>query len=129
MSRATYAALALASRQTTTATTTTGAAVDLQTYDGKAYLVINCTQATAGTTPTATFSLTASATEGGVYTAVTLESTPAVVTDAANGGVQIIEFDIAANLRWYKAVCVTAGTNTPTFQFGAVIVGNKQYQA
>lgn len=129
MSRAIYASDLLAARQTTTATTTTGSAVDLQTYDGKAYLLINCAQATAGTTPTATFSLTECDTSGGVYTAITLPTTPTVVTDAAGGGVQMIEFDVADTQRYVKAVCVTTGTSTPTFQFSVQLVGHKQYQA
>ena len=129
MSRSIFASGVLPARQTTTATTTTGSAIDLQLYDGKAYILIDCTQATAGTTPTATFSITECATSGGDYTAVTLPTTPTVVTDAAGGGTQFIEFDVADTQRYIKGVCVTAGTNTPTFQFSMQLVGNKQYQA
>ena len=129
MSRTIFASGVLPARQTATASTVTGSAIDLQLYDGKAYIIIDCTQATAGTSPTATFTITECDTSGGVYTAVTLPTTPTVVTDAAGGGTQMIEFDVADTQRYIKGVCVVGGSATPTFQYSMQLVGYKQYQA
>jgi hypothetical protein len=113
----------------TATSTVTGSAVDLQDFDGEAYLTINCGQATAGTNPTATFTLTQCATSGGVYTAVTLNATPTVVTGVSGATNEIIAFRVADIQRYVKGVCTIGGTSTPTFSFSVNVVGRKQVQA
>ena len=126
MSERLYSIVGIPSLQTTTATTTLSSALDMSVYTGKILFILNCLQATAGTTPTNTVTITECDTAGGTYTAVT-DGAFTVATDASGNVHEAVELSADTLQRYVKVKAVTAGTNTPTFQFGVSVVGRKKY--
>lgn len=100
----------------------TGTGIDISTYTGRAMAILE-NRGGGGTSPTLNVKIQHS-TDDSTYTD---HSTAATFTQATSGnGVQSIELDTPAFHKYIRAKYVLAGTN-PTFDFGVVFVGQKQY--
>lgn len=101
--------------------TLTGSGVEIRDFDGVAQVILMSSAATAGTTPTLNVKLQECDTVGGSYTDVA-GATFSEVTDAADA-CQMIAIKPGELKPFIKVIGTIAGTSTPTFQFGVVLVG------
>jgi len=105
----------------TSTLTTTG--VDVAAYDGPCHLILQSSAATAGTTPTLNVKLQHSDASGSGFADVTGVAF-SEVTDADL--TEMLTVQIGDLKRYVRLVGTIAGTDTPTFGFGVVMVGNLQ---
>lgn len=117
LQRANIVELAPVLRRTSTLT---GGAVDVSKYAGYGQMILASAAAAAGTTPTLNVKLTHCDTSGGSYTDVT-GAVFAEVTDSADS-TQMVQVEMDSLKKFVKVVGTIAGTATPTFDFGVVLV-------
>ena len=121
------AAIALVSGRTSVADSS---AIDLQGYEGVGELELLAELASAGTSPTLDVKLQNCDTSGGSYEDITTAQGGPIafstVTDAANGGLQVVGLNFSALKRFVKVIPALGGTNTPTFTFGVNLRGRKK---
>ena len=121
----------------TAAGATDGAAVDINEFEGNIAIVVDAILATAGTTPTLTFTVEHRADSGDSWGAVPADAlidaslgtadTFDVVTAAANGGVQVKGLVRARCKAQIRVVATVGGTSTPSFKFSAILVVSNKY--
>lgn len=104
-------------------TTLTATGVDVNAYDGPCHLILQSSAATAGTTPTLNVKLQHSDVVGSGYEDVS----GAAFTEVTDADLtEMLTVQIGALKRFVRVVGTIAGTDTPTFGFGVVMVGNLQ---
>lgn len=101
--------------------TLTGTGIDISNYDGVAQLVLTSSAATAGTNPTLNVKVQESDVFGSGYDDVP-GAEFAEVTDAADD-CEMIAIKTGELKRYIRIIGTIAGTSTPTFQFGVVMLG------
>lgn len=116
---------------------TNGAAVDINQFEGNVAIVVDSIRATAGTTPTLTFTVEHRTDSGDSWGAVPADAlingasgqaaTFSVVTDAANGGVECLGLVRARVKAQIRIVATVGGTSTPSFKFSGIVVGSNKY--
>lgn len=116
---------------------TNGSAVSIGEFEGNVALLVQAPLAAAGTNPTLTFTVehrvNASDSWGAVPAAALIDpatgnaDTFNVVTGAANAGLQKLGLVRAMCKAQIRIVATVAGTSSPTFTFGAIVVGSKKY--
>jgi hypothetical protein len=103
--------------------TLTATGVEVKDYDGPCHLILQSSAATAGTTPSLNVKLQHSDVVGSGYEDVSgvafTEVTDADLTE-------MLTVQIGDLKRFVRVVGTIAGTETPTFGFGVVMVGNLQ---
>lgn len=111
-----------ATAQRTSTLTATG--VDVRSYDGIAQIILTSSAATAGTSPTLDVKIQESDSLGSGYTDIS-GAAFAQVTDAADS-TQMIALNIGEHKQYLRVIGTIGGTATPTFQFGVVMVANRE---
>lgn len=121
----------------TAAGATDGDWVSINEFEGNVAVVVDGILATAGTTPTLTFTVQhrsdSSDTPAAVPAAALIDpatgaaDTFDVVTDAANDGVQVKELVRDMVKAQVRIVATVAGTNSPSFKFSGMFVGSNKY--
>lgn len=105
--------------------TLTGAAVDVSKFEGEMKIIQDAGAASAGTAPTLNGKIQDSA-DGSTDWQDVAGATFTEVTDAA-ASLQSIGIQANAVRKFIRYVGTIGGTSTPTFPFGASIVGVKKY--
>lgn len=104
--------------------TATGTGVDIHGYAGTAQFILTSSVATAGTTPTLNVTLEHSDVVGSGYAAIS-GAAFTEITDGADA-TEMMELNLDGLKPFVRAVGTIAGTNTPTFGFGVVMVAVRQ---
>ena len=107
---------------------TASAGVDISTYIGRLAVDVQIGAKSAGTTPSITVQLAASA-DTNVSNATNISG--AITTAPSNAGVaglQTLGVDTRAVGKYLFALPIVTGTNTPAFPLSATIIGQKQVQ-
>lgn len=113
-----------------TSTVTPSTGVDMRDFTGEVTFILDSGAASAGTDPTLDVKLqesTASDGSGDAFADIS-GATFTQVTDAAASH-QAIKLNIDNQPRYIRAVATIGGTDTPTFAFSVVAVGEKKYQS
>jgi len=104
-----------------------GTAIDLKDYVGQVLAVVDCGAKTAGTNPTADFTLEDSANNSSWAANTTALS--AVFTQTTTvAALQTRNLDTRACRRYARLVFTIGGTVSPAFPCGAFFVGQKNVQ-
>lgn len=121
----------------TAAGATNGAAVSINELEGNLAVLAHAILATAGTTPTLTFTVEHRVDSGDSWGAVPAAAlinpdtgaaaTFGVVTAAANVGLQVLGLVRALCKAQIRVVATVAGTSSPSFKFSAAVVGSDKY--
>lgn len=107
----------------TATSTVTGAAKATAGFSGPIRVVLDAALASAGTSPTLDVTLETSANGTTGWAAVGAAFTQ--VTDAVGAGQQEQIIDASLSLGYIRAKGTIGGTNTPTFEFSVIAVGQK----
>lgn len=121
----------------TAAGATNGSAIDINDLEGNIAILAHAILATAGTNPTLTFTVEHRANASDSWSAVPADAlidpdsgeatTFEVVTNAANGGLQVLGLVRARCKAQIRVIGTVAGTSTPSFKFSAAIVASSKY--
>lgn len=98
-----------------------GSAVDLLPYEGKILARVDCSNATAGTSPTLDLVFRQSADNS------TWTNANVAFTQITNGSTQEVVIDPRAVSRYVRLDALIGGTNSPSFPASVVGIGTKQY--
>lgn len=128
---------AIPQTRVTAAGATNGTALTLSEFEGNVAIGVHSLRATAGTTPTLNYTVehraSASDSWGAVPAAALIDpdtgdaDTFTQTTDAAGGGLEIVELVRARCKAQIRVVATVAGSSSPTFLFSAFIVGSDKY--
>lgn len=116
---------------------TNGTETLVNELEGNLAVIVDAILATAGSSPTLTFTVEHRTGSAGSWGAVPanalidpstgLAATFKVVTDAANGGQQKLGLIRSLCKERVRVVATVGGTSTPSFKFSAVLVGSDKY--
>lgn len=107
--------------------TANGTALDTQQYNGSLLVVVDCGAASAGTTPTADFTIEDSA-DNSSFTANTAALSAVFTQVTTTATLQTRSVDLRACRRYVRVVFAIGGTSSPAFPLNAHFVGQTQVQ-
>lgn len=102
-----------------------GTGLDVRPYIGNLTAILDCSAASAGSSPTADFKIQDSADNSTFADVTGLAFTQ--VTDAA-ASLQTLNIDQRAVRRYIRAVFTIGGTSSPAFAASMAVIGEKQAQ-
>lgn len=105
--------------------TANGTALDVQQYNGNLLAIVDCGAASAGTTPTADFTVEDSA-DNSTFAANTLALSAAFTQVTTAASLQTRSIDLRACRRYVRIVFTIGGTSSPAFPFSAHFAGQTQ---